>query len=112
MYPLRVSKPSGDAHLEIKRTPRWDLNARWSIPYGTLLYVDPVGVGSCIPCGFPSLRGLPTLRSSELGAIFREVALERKVVNPLRNINPAEYHNLRLLLPWVIRYPKLPFHVW
>ena len=52
------------------------------------------------------------MRSSELGAIFREVALERKVVNPLRNINPAEYHNLRLLLPWVIRYPKLPFHVW
>jgi len=67
MYPLRVSKPSGATHLEMKRTPR------------------------CEP--------------------FQEVALERKVVDPLRNIKPCWSTLLEAFATLGDTSPQAPFHV-
>ncbi len=80
----------------------------WLPPCGELLYVDPVGVGSCIPCGFPSLRGLPALRSSEPRWEPFQEALKRNGRSLAEHQPLLEYPTLRLSLPWVIRYPKLP----
>ncbi len=58
---FRVTEPQGHHHHGVK------VNCEESqLPLcGNCWYVNLIDVGSCILCGFPSLRGLHTLRWSE-----------------------------------------------